>query len=181
MRMRCDGVYQHLIALAPEQCWTDGHMQYGTYKGQDEDMVSDQAVVYGRLSSGIQSVRSNFKHSTGDFNRQHMQPPNSLPFFQDTPSLINTNADPGDLWICSECGAENGDWFGKQCPICGAMNGANSLDEVATDAVSSCAGVPFHSMSQAGASAEGSWQCSECNASNSDLTPDFCPICGKKR
>ncbi|KAF2714423.1 hypothetical protein K504DRAFT_486343 [Pleomassaria siparia CBS 279.74] len=32
----------------------------------------------------------------------------------------------------------------------------------------------------AGAPAAGSWMC-DCGASNSNLTPDFCPICGRKR
>lgn len=33
----------------------------------------------------------------------------------------------------------------------------------------------------AGSAAPGSWECENCGAANSDLTPDFCPICGAGR
>ena len=39
---------------------------------------------------------------------------------------------------------------------------------------------PVTTLSGAGTPAPGSWMC-ECGASNSDLTKDFCPICGRKR
>jgi hypothetical protein len=38
-----------------------------------------------------------------------------------------------------------------------------------------------HLISRMNLSAEGSWTCSGCGASNSNLTPDMCPICGYKR
>ena len=36
-------------------------------------------------------------------------------------------------------------------------------------------------LSGAGSPAQGSWICKECNASNSNLTDTFCPICGHQR
>lgn len=37
---------------------------------------------------------------------------------------------------------------------------------------------PSTTFNGAGSPAPGAWLCSQCGAANSDLTPDFCPVCG---
>ncbi|KAF1840224.1 uncharacterized protein K460DRAFT_359932 [Cucurbitaria berberidis CBS 394.84] len=41
--------------------------------------------------------------------------------------------------------------------------------------------IPLTNCPGGGTPAPGSWICQQCGAANSDLTPEFCPICGSGR
>ncbi|PSN59971.1 hypothetical protein BS50DRAFT_640410 [Corynespora cassiicola Philippines] len=71
---------------------------------------------------------------------------------------------PSDVWICTECGAENLNWV-NFCPICSASRSNSTTQPTA----------PSHQAPPG--SSNGSWECPECGASNSSLT-NFCPLCG---
>ncbi|KAF2631608.1 hypothetical protein BU25DRAFT_191956 [Macroventuria anomochaeta] len=94
------------------------------------------------------------------------------------PSSYNTAgpfisyAQPADTWYCSECNALNMNWY-DVCPVCN--QGTRQSATYRSNASS------YTSHGSAGSPAPGSWACDNCGASNSDNTPDFCPICGASR
>ena len=79
---------------------------------------------------------------------------------------------PEDTWYCRECGTLNMDWY-DTCPACG--EGKRYTTTIQYHATS------YTSYDGAGSPAPGSWICDDCGASNSDNTPEFCPICGAQR
>ncbi|KAF2678553.1 hypothetical protein K458DRAFT_435756 [Lentithecium fluviatile CBS 122367] len=97
-------------------------------------------------------------------------PPSAIDSQFNTAAPHNNLSDPPkDVWVCGECGAANCTWY-ELCPVC------NRGSKAATPCGPS---EPFNSLTQAGTPCQGFWQC-ECGASNSGLTPDFCPICGRR-
>ncbi|KAF2251832.1 hypothetical protein BU26DRAFT_602336 [Trematosphaeria pertusa] len=87
------------------------------------------------------------------------------------PFINNADGIPDDVWICSECGGENRDWY-DVCPLCniGTRTAMRVRDSI-----------PLTTLGGAGSAAEGSWVCNNCGTANSSLTPDFCPACGAYR
>lgn len=79
---------------------------------------------------------------------------------------------PDDTWYCSECGTLNLDWQ-DVCPACGR----GTRPPPPTQAYSTA----YITNGGAGSPAPGAWECENCGAANSDLTADFCPICGVTR
>jgi RNA polymerase subunit RPABC4/transcription elongation factor Spt4 len=82
---------------------------------------------------------------------------------------FNSYGQPEDTWYCHECGTLNMDWY-DTCPACGeGKRHTTTIQYYATS---------YTPYDGAGSPAPGSWICDNCGASNSDNTPDFCPICG---
>lgn len=59
------------------------------------------------------------------------------------------------------------------CPVCGNGTRGATMTQFRT--------ADYTTYGGAGSPAPGSWVCENCGSSNSDLTPDFCPICGNGR
>jgi rubrerythrin len=160
----------NLFDLAPERCSNCGHPRQSCCAGPGEEYPSTDLFP---SNPNLSSYPLNSIH-TAPYHDYGTDSPCAAP------AVGNTAADqPADVWICNECGAENVDWITDFCPVCGQRsraadgfggNGPFSFNVGAPqEGIIDCA--------QAGAPAPGYWECPECGASNSGLTPDFCPAC----
>lgn len=91
-------------------------------------------------------------------------------YYSASGSFVKHNQ-PNDTWYCSECGALNLDYV-DVCPACGQGTRQTATQYYSTSHVT---------YGGAGSPAPGVWVCENCGASNSDNTPDFCPICEVSR
>ncbi|PVH93504.1 hypothetical protein DM02DRAFT_222244 [Periconia macrospinosa] len=101
-------------------------------------------------------------------------------------NLLSTKASfpgqPPDTWYCQHCGTLNVTWV-EVCPVCNRGSIYDYADATGTIDVAHHAdgGMGYSDHGYAGEPAPGAWICGNCYASNSDLTTNFCPICGAGR
>jgi rubrerythrin len=109
---------------------------------------------------------------------------------------------PDDMWVCGTCGQSNLiTLYPDNCPSCGTIQARQPegrcghprvcrfLSSKVTNpecdrALPKDVLEPASSMiffDGPGALDSNFWQCNECAAVNSGLTPDFCPVCGVSR
>jgi hypothetical protein len=95
-------------------------------------------------------------------------------------AVMSTNPPPSDMWQCSECGEWNMSWYDR-CPTCDRGCRQSVCHGYQSSSYGAGGDVPGYALQGAGSAAPGSWECANCGAANSSLTPDFCPICGVRR
>ena len=95
-------------------------------------------------------------------------------------AVMSTNPPPSDMWQCSECGEWNMSWYDR-CPTCDRGCRQSVCHGYQSSSYGAGGDVPWYALQGAGSAAPGSWECANCGAANSSLTPDFCPICGVRR
>ncbi|KAF2032056.1 hypothetical protein EK21DRAFT_87439 [Setomelanomma holmii] len=155
----------NLIELYPYQCPACEHWRgdccYGPGQPQpdgtglfpDHPQLSRRATGHDHLDQHV------FQGSHGMNNGS------------DTP-CHNHASDFDDMWHCNECGADNGNWFGDVCSVCGASKATSAYSTPVPN---------FVSYGGAGSPDPDAWTCGNCGSANSGFFDTHCGACGAEK
>lgn len=180
---KCGG--PNVIAIADAACPVCNHYRDETCSGPGAP-IPDSNWLFPDISNHRQSYNPPYYPNHNGYTREHAAHPTKYTAAALTEPLHSYfQSEQGDMWKCSECGADNCDWY-DVCPICNRGTKTSTAPSYSSLDLfrgypAAATSPPWTSYPGAGSPAQGSWICGACGTANSDLTPDFCPACGSGR